>query len=349
MLSGGKFMDEGLYGCIFTPPLKCKEGTKKELTDDVGSHSLSKIILTPYAKKEYSIASKVHKIPLWKNYFVVSESICEPDSIQKERDFSDCKVLTEYKLSDFKILNMPYGGKPLYIYKFNLQTFDFLEFVIHLMEAGALLNIFGIVHRDIHQGNILIDDNEVPRIIDFNLAIPVDNSVTDSKLKHNYSYDIPTEPPDSTLVNAISLGYNGEKVINTIIEKKTIIKKIRTVLGTSEEEMRKSFDIFYAKSKSVKIGDSSKWFETYWRTIDSWAIGINIVDLISKFSLWPEFSQTLKQTKPKLFPVLRRLCEVSPLKRIDCVQALNYLSPSSFIIRKYGKSWLEHVGDGNII
>lgn len=349
MLSGGKFMDEGLYGCIFTPSLKCKDGTEKEISEGADSDLLSKIILTPYAKKEFSIATKVHQIPLWKNYFVVSESMCEPASVQTEKGFDNCKVLTEYKLSDFRILNMPYGGQPLYSVKFNLQTFNFLNFVIHLIEAGALLNLFGIVHRDIHQGNILIDDNEVPRIIDFNLAIPVYEPVTSQKLKHNYSYEIATEPPDSTLVNAIQLGYNGENVINSIIEKKPIIKKIKTVLGASEEEMRKSMDIFYSKSKSVKVGDSAKWFETYWRTVDSWAIGINIVDLISKFSLWPEFASSLKQIKPKVYPVLRRMCEVSPLKRIDCLQALNYLSPNNFIIRKYGRPWLDRVGDGNIV
>ena len=72
---------------------------------------------------------------------------------------------------------------------------------------------------------------------------------------------------------------------------------------------------------------------------------INIVDFISKLSLWPEFSATLNKVRPKLFPVLRRLCEVNPMRRIDCVQALNMLSPNSFIIRKYSKEWLAKVGD----
>ena len=144
------------------------------------------------------------------------------------------------------------------------------------------------------------------------------------------------------------LGFNAERIIETIIDKKPILKKIRNVLGVTSREQLQSLEKFYQDSKSVKIGDSVKWFNTYWRTIDSWAVGVNIVDLITKLSLWPEFSATLKKISPRLFPVLRRLCAVSPINRIDCVQALNYLNPNSFIIRKYGKAWLNKVGDGKI-
>jgi serine/threonine protein kinase len=348
MLSGGKLFDEGMYGCIFTPPLKCKEETKEGLVKDEHEIQLTKIILTSDAKQEFSIATKIRKIPLWKNYFVVSESMCEPAPVQTDKQLGNCPILKEHKISDFRILNMPFGGVPLSNYSFKIDDFDFMRFVIHFIEAGALLTLFGIVHRDIHQGNILIDNEQVPRIIDFNLAIIIGNSITNRVLQHQYNYVTAQEPPDSTLVNAISLGYNSEQVIDSIIEKKPILKKIRTILGVSESEMRNSFESFYVKSKSVKMGDSVKWFESYWRTIDSWAVGVNIVDLISKLSLWPNFTIKMRTSKTKLFPVLKRLCAVSPLERIDCIQALNYLNPNSFIIRKYGKSWLAKVGDGNI-
>jgi hypothetical protein len=96
-------------------------------------------------------------------------------------------------------------------------------------------------------------------------------------------------------------------------------------------------------SKAAKAGDEVAWFNNYWRTIDSWAIAVNIIDLISKLSLWPEFSNTLNKVRGRLFPVLRRMCEINPKRRIDCVQALNMLSPNSFIIRKYSKDWLAKV------
>jgi serine/threonine protein kinase len=346
MLSGGRLFDEGMYGCIFTPPLKCKN-KQKQLRPDI-KLPISKIILKDAAELEYSISKVIRKIPLWRNYFIVSESICEPALQQTDKEFKDCKIISDEKLSKFRILSMPYGGNPLNIVHFDVTNFEFMDFFIHLIESGAILNLFGIVHRDIHQGNILVDSDNVPRLIDFNLAIPVESDITSNLLKHQFNPVTGQEPPDSTLVNAINLGYKADNILTSIITKKPIIKKINNILNGSEYEMIDALNRFYIKSKSVSVGDDVAWFHTYWRTIDSWAIGANIIDLISKLLLWPDFSSKLKKISPKLFPVLKKMCAVSPLERIDCVQALNYLNPNSFIIRKYAKAWLDKVGTGQI-
>jgi hypothetical protein len=188
----------------------------------------------------------------------------------------------------------------------------------------------------------------VPRIIDYNLSIIVGENITEKTLQHKYDYNLAQEPPDSTLVNAVALGYNYQKVIDSIVQKRSIMKKIRNILGVTEIEQAASLEAFYWKSKSLKTGNQVMWFNNYWRKIDAWAFGVNIIDLISKLSLWPEFTPVLKKNSPKLFPVLKKLCATSPKERCDCVQALNYLNPNSFIIRKYAKPWLAKVGDGNI-
>jgi serine/threonine protein kinase len=345
MMNGGKLFDEGMYGCIFTPPLDCKN--TKKVDDETNDTALSKLILAPAANQEWTIMKKIKKIPLWKNYFIISESPpCEPAPIQKDKELYNCSIFDEpeYKLSDFRILTMPYGGTPLTTYRINLANFDFMSFVIHFIEAGALLNLYGIVHRDIHQGNILIDAEEVPRIIDYNLSILIGENVTLNKLKHKYDFNLAQEPPDSTIVNAVFMGYNYQKVLDSIVQKKSIMKKIRNILGVDETQQAASLEMFYWKSKSLKTGNQVMWFNNYWSKIDSWAIAVNIIDLISKLSLWPEFSSTLRKISPKLYPVLRKMCEVNPKERFDCVQALNALSPNSFIIRKYGKAWLAKTG-----
>ncbi len=348
MLSGGKLFDEGMYGCIFTPQLECKDKPARSVLDESDTPVLSKLILKDAAEHEYSISKRIMQIPLWKNYFIASETICTPAQKQKEKDLDDCPVLKDHELSEFRILSMPYGGIPLNVYRINIKTFDFYDFVLHFIEAVALFNLFGIVHRDIHQGNILVDDNQVPRIIDFNLSVLVKGALTQKTFKHTYNVITAQEPPDSTLVNAVSLGHDGQRIIESIIHKKPIMKKIRNILGISAVAQQTSLERFYQESRSAKVGDNLKWFNSYWRTVDSWAAGVNIIDLISKLSLWPEFSIALKRVSPRLFPVLKKLCEVNPVRRIDCVQALNYLNPNSFIIRKYGKIWLNRVGDGNI-
>jgi len=334
---GGKMENSGAYSCIFSPPLKCKD-TPIQI-ENPSDLTYSKLIKANYAEKEFLVATRISKIPLWKQYFVISESICSP--AKQTDDLSKCDVLDD--LSNFKILQMPFGGTPFNRYVFNLKTFDFMAFVQHLIEAGSLLNLFGIVHRDIHKGNILIKD-DVPRIIDYNLSIFVgDNKPVP---RHIYNLVPYQEPPDSTVVNGVSWGYKPEKIIESVILKKPIIKQIVNILNVSQDDMIKSLQLFYYTHKDVKASDNTEWFKNYWRTIDSWAIGVNIIHLIHNFSLSPEFSKGLN--KNKLFPMLRKMCAVSPNERIDCVQALNYLDPTNFIIRKYAKSWLNRVGTGNI-
>lgn len=154
--------------------------------------------------------------------------------------------------------------------------------------------------------------------------------------------------PDTTLVNAIAMGHtDGYKVIESILTKRPIMKKIYSMLGVSPLQMTRDLDYLYEKSKSIPVGDCVAWFHAYWRKIDSWAIGVNLLQFFSRFSLWSEMDALLAPHWDRLLPVLRHMCEVSPLKRIDCVQALYQLDPNSFIIKRYAQDWLKKVGNGN--
>jgi hypothetical protein len=115
-------------------------------------------------------------------------------------------------------------------------------------------------------------------------------------------------------------------------------------LGISPQQMKTSLYRFFKQSKSVKDGDSEAWFKSYWTKYDSWGIGINIVFQIIKWSISTAFS--IESHKAKLYPILRKMCAVSPLERIDCVQALYQWNPNHFIIQRYGKEWLKKVGTG---
>jgi len=346
MQSGGALLDQGMYGCVFTSSLHCKDKKQQPVEDsqDKEHPPLSKIIRTDDAEVEYQISSLIRKIPLWKNYFAVAESICEPANKQTDKEFRDCPVLEDDTISNFRILSMTYQGVSLQNAQIRLSSFDIMRFTSHLIEAGALLTLHGIVHRDLHQGNILIDRHSVPRIIDFNLSVIVKQPISESSLLHKHTIMLGQEPPDSTLVNAVAYGHDGSQVIEALLQKKRILTKISSLLGISKQDMKASLYRFYRQSKSVKNGDSVEWCTTYWRTIDSWAIGVNIVDLVMKLSIMSQFS--IESYSKRLFPILRKMCAVSPLERIDCVQALHQLNPNHFIIQRYGQEWLKKVGSG---
>ena len=105
--------------------------------------------------------------------------------------------------------------------------------------------------------------------------------------------------------------------------------------------MRAQLTYFYTHSKAAQQGDYVKWFYTYWPAIDSWAVGMNIIYLISDNMLWSDFrdSDYIRYEK-LLLGIVRDMVCMNPMNRIDCVQALARLDTDNYIIRKYAKQWL---------
>jgi serine/threonine protein kinase len=348
--SGGKMIGDGVYGCVFMPKLKCKPNTTVTLkgTSVAPSESyVSKLIDPESASIEFRLSKTISNIPLWKNYFVISESMCTPAVQQTESDLGKCEVLEDVPITSFKMLSMPYRGDSLHLHRFPSSSFDFMRFAKHLMEAGALMALFQIVHRDLHQGNILVDSQHVPRIIDFNLSFHVQQKVTAGALAHSFDPLIAHESPDSCLINAIDrhtmYRNHPDRAIRAIIDQKNILKRIRSLFGGSSDGAYMELEEFYRLSKSAKTGDTASWFRMYWSKIDSWAIGVIIVDMIIQFMSMRDFTVQYSKIKPLLLPILKDMCQLNPVKRIDCVQALQRLDPNHFIIRKYATEWLSAV------
>lgn len=348
-MDGGRLIAQGMYGCVFTPSLSCKPGSEKRVGEEESTRAavaLGKLLHREDAEQEIQIAKRIHQIPFHKQYFAVASSVCIPKAEQQERNLPSCHIHQDD--ASLRLLRMPYAGKALHQVQFSLATFDLRTFAVHLIAGGALMNLFGVVHRDLHQGNVLVDSHHVPRIIDFNLSLSVRSpkKVQASDLSHKYEVDITQEPPDSTVVNAIAHGVSPLSVIHAVCFRKSIMNKLVSVLGVSKKDMYKRLLEFYKKSRSLRTGDLEGWFTIYHRVVDSWAIGILLVELIYRLSLWPSAGRIQHQIQ-ELIPVLRKMCTVHPVDRIDCVQALHALEPNHIVLRRHGMKWLEIVGNGN--
>jgi len=321
---GGKLLGQGSYGCVFKPALECKDKKDKKSS----TNKITKILTKEHAEKEEYLSAMIRRIPHWKNYFAVSESICVPSSSAptKEKDLDKCAVLEGKPLSNFRLLTMTYAGKELHNFPFDMYHFDFMAFVKHFIAAGAMLTVHGIVHGDMHQGNILVDAHNVPRIIDFNLSYQKDDAVI---MPRSHSLEYYQDPPDFTLVNAMVKRYNPQMVINSIIYKKHVFRLIHIILGISYDDMQAHMNDFLLKNPTTL----QSWFNQHWSKIDSWAIGANIIYLIKTLSYSPIFTRALPHIKTVLYPVLRDMCAISPINRIDCVKALHRLNPDHFMFK----------------
>jgi serine/threonine protein kinase len=282
---------------------------------------------------EWNIIGRIHKIPLYKNYFSTGNAICEPATEQVDKDIAKCKMIKEYSMYNLSIMSMNYSGVSLSTYPFKVHRLNIIGFAKHIIEAGALMSIHGIIHRDLHDDNILVDAHSVPRLIDFNLSLLRDiaQDKIDDMMRHEHNYNLSQEPPDSTLINGLLQHVNAEKVIQEIIYKKTIIQHIKALYNIPSQQMYK--DLTYLNRTMPK--DYYSWFKKFWYLVDSWSIGCILTTLLYNLKQSSAYDKTIKKYEPILFPILKKMCEVSPYNRIDCVKALYMLDPHNYIIKRY--------------
>jgi serine/threonine protein kinase len=337
---GGDILGRGSFGCVFMPPLACKGVPPLE-----NSPFIDKLTTISIAEHERAIAKRIQKLPLWKNYFVVAESMCEPAPAVKQTDksFKGCKLVDPEHLDQYRLLRMRYGGTSLTSHRMDFSRHSFYDFATHLIEGGAILALYGLVHMDIHSSNIVVNHANVPRFIDFNLTVDIKQKGV--KLSQEYMPELPQISPDNSLVKALG-NRRGMDAIQDILTSKRNIIILSSVLGISVREQQRQLIQFYKNSTSIQTGDIRKWFKHYWRVQDSWAIGYILTGLLAEMSRWPSFAKSdYASYSDKLLPILRSMCALSPRNRIDCVQALERLDPNNYLFRAYpaAKEWLARV------
>lgn len=350
IVTGGKLLDTGTYSCIFDPPLRCKESTmsKSSKLMKLQGHMLSKLMTDEEAEVEWEISERIRKIPLWKNYFAVSESICEVNPRQVDGDLkTKCELIKLTNPNQLRILQMSYAGKPLHN-SILRPDFNLMSFMTHLLEASALLVLNNIIHFDLHSGNILLNNNSVPHLIDFNLSILSNKSVSISDLSYefNRNFHLPQQPPDYTALIGIEQGKSMDIIVSSI-ERKNVITYIKSLLGIHSSKFRKDVINLILNNSFIAKGDIIGWFKHYWTKIDSWAIGTYFVDMFKKYGMIPLIGGAYQIHRIKLKKLMEKLCAVNPDERWDCVQALYYMNPNSVVIKRWGNKWLEKHGRPN--
>jgi len=184
---GGRVIASGGYGCVFIPALKCEGASKRE------TNKISKLMTETHAISEYEEINKIKhqldSIPNYQNYFLINDTtLCRPAklTVSDLTAFSDkCSALPKNnitknninnKLDEVMSLNIPNGGLPVDDYLYSngsLQKMYNVNFaLIKLLKKGIIpMNKRNIYHSDIKDSNILIDDSEKARLIDWGLSV----------------------------------------------------------------------------------------------------------------------------------------------------------------------------------
>ena len=344
---GGVKIGEGYYGCVFAPPLKCKSRTKAPTGKMVG-----KLAEVETAETEVMISATLKKVPAAPEYFILIESSCEPapKENQTDKDLSDCRLLDEVDLADTLQVTMSLGGKALTYVPWTTKDIDYQELGQHLLEAGTLMLIAGVVHSDLHTSNILLDTPSKARIIDFGIGWTPE-SLTLANLLENaikaFNPQISQEPPELATINGLTEGQRLPELLEKLQRDKITVTHLGILFEKSPEEMWDSFRNFLDHSWTFRERTEIaflNFFKLYWSKIDAWSIGVILFGLFAKLIHDPAFENSLEyQTRGGTFvEVIKGLCTMDPGLRLDCAEALQMWAPESPILERADvKAWLD--------
>jgi serine/threonine protein kinase len=194
---GGKAIAAGGFGCVFRPPLKCSSRQSSRGSSTRKKHLVSKLMTSTNASEEYNELVRflpiLEQIPKYEHYFLLPETLCDPIKLTSSDlvNFdSKCKNLTRRnitksnintQLDKLKMIQLRDGGLDLekFIYDgvLNIDKVEIIneEIIRLLTKAVKPMNDNGLFHLDLKAANVMINDKDKAKIIDFGLSCEVKN------------------------------------------------------------------------------------------------------------------------------------------------------------------------------
>ena len=218
LTSRSTFLGEGSYGCVYYPGISCagKQNKKRFITkiQDINFYSDNEKSIGIYIK---------NNIANYKKYFspIVKFCIVKFNTLEKSHlDIAKCNILFEEynELNAHAVYHADHGNHvnrvnynnsivnnkyilmySPYIKSYTIKdfyidhdfefTFNILNHIYKTLYSLSLLNKVGIIHNDLHMGNILISlKNNNPVIIDFGLSLNINNCYKLSKDYIDFQY-----------------------------------------------------------------------------------------------------------------------------------------------------------------
>jgi len=183
---GGAYVDEGSFGCVYRPPLRCKGSSERP------KNKVSKLMKKDDAIKEHSITNVIDKIDNTYKYHLKRPTICKPAKPDKKIDnnLHECFVAAingapqEKGWKDrFRILQYKDGGvsmdnilKSIFQGNKDLNRMKLIASLENLFYGLKDMYEHEFLHGDIKDENILFNKKTYRfNFIDFGLSYMIDN------------------------------------------------------------------------------------------------------------------------------------------------------------------------------
>jgi serine/threonine protein kinase len=334
---GGKLIGQGKFGCVFDTVPRCRRAAHTVRNGQFTanrSNTRRAVKILPVGSKvaetEIKISRALSKLTGYDDYFILVDDVCEGDDITGDPDWAECRLFNpeRARLARFVQLRMAYGGIRLSEYARSIDKLlaHWLDIQIHVFEGVRLLHSNRWIHGDLHFGNILIDDKNLPRIIDFGLGYNINLLKEKDIINLAFLPKYDNYPPEFDYVSGLQKGMPVDTLLEDIYNNKRILQEIDEIFPgrtTVLDDMKQ-----FASRNPVKSNTEVKeYIQAYARPADIWTLGYNFYKLYILMLTFPvvvnsKFYRTLHREQMNL---LRGLLVADPRRRLTAEQALTEL------------------------
>jgi serine/threonine protein kinase len=336
MAQGGALINQGHFGCVFDSLPDCSRRARtvknsRFAAEKRGTRRITKVVRSgdPGLTGELAMSRTLMKIPKYQDYFIVIDDYCSTDEID-DPDWQKCSLFKpgQQRLTSFVQLRMRYGGERLSEYSNNAGRLlkNWIDIQIHIAKAVQLLHTRGFVHGDLHFGNIVIDDENIPRIIDFGLTFNLRQLREKDTVHLSYLPKYSNYAPELDYVAGIRRGLLTEHIIRTIFEKKEILYDVDELFPSRVPaiEMFKQFAVLNTPTTEF---ETLLYLQKYMKGADMWCLGYNYFSLYKRMITSSEVlaSPFYRNHHREQMHILRGLLHPDPRQRLTADSLLTEL------------------------
>lgn len=336
---GGRFIGKGVYGCVFEPVPRCKDGRTFRRTAG-GLPAVGKLASDDITT-ELRAGKTLMALPDAASYFAVPSESCEPALPIADNEASKCPFLKHPEQQGHEKISMlilPQGGVRINQWgQGRRMATHFERILIHLLEGIALYQSAGLIHNDIHPGNVLVSDSGVGRFIDFGLSFQLATvrKWSDAKQGSRFRPTIVMPPPETFIWQMITNGISVRNGYRQMLAAPGFTTVYPPLERFKQEEFIPEMEAFVRASGDLRSRDGGTFARRFAKKWDTWRLGIVMWDewnkIIERPHLLrdPEVAEKFWERRDILRTVLRGMTRFDPRKRWSAPRALFELAPSS--------------------